>query len=47
LALWTCGSFDCNRRTAGMLRLRCRHDASLKRAGARTPCHRWMPRMSR
>ena len=34
LALWTCGSFDCNRRTAGMLRLGCGHDASLKPAGA-------------
>jgi hypothetical protein len=36
LALWTCGSFDCNRRAAGMLRFGCRHDASLKQAGAQS-----------
>ena len=34
LALWTCGSFDRNRRTTRMLRLGCRHDASLKQAGS-------------
>ena len=34
LALRTFGTFDCNWRNAGMLRLGFRHDASLKQAGA-------------
>src|SRR5664280_83991 len=33
-------TFDWDWRNAGMLRLGVRHDASLKQAGARNPCHR-------